>query len=225
MSPGWPYAAALVAATYLYASINWAIPLTRWVSGQDIRQLGTGNPGTANVGRNLGRGWGTLVYFLDLSKAALPLLAGRLLLFPEDGPWSTAVLGLTGIAAIAGHCRSLYYRFHGGGGIATSMGAFLLFVPVEFVASVLLAFGAVMCFRRRVRFPLGQWTPILFVTITPFLTLALNGAVHLRLGRYWSIGGHPWYLLVFLFATSFFILAMNLQFMQRRALEIRGRDG
>ena len=225
MNQGWPYAAGLIAATYLYASVNWAIPLTRWVSGQDIRQLGTGNPGTANVGRHLGRGWGTLVYFLDLSKAVLPLLAGRLLLFPEDRPWSTAVLGLTGIASVAGHCRSLYYRFRGGGGIATSMGVFLFFVPVEFVASVLLAFAAVMCFRRRVRFPLGQWTPILFVAITPFLTLALNRAVHLRLGRYWSIGGHPWYLLLVLFATSIFILSMNLKFMQRRAQEIRGKDG
>jgi glycerol-3-phosphate acyltransferase PlsY len=222
---GWPRAAALVAATYLYASINWAIPLTRWVSGQDIRRLGTGNPGTANVGRHVGRGWGTLVYFLDLSKSMLPLLAGRLLLFPEDSPWAVAVLGLTGIAAIAGHCRSIFYRFHGGGGIATSMGVFLFFIPVEFVGSVLLAFAAAMSFRRRVRFPLGQWTPILFVTITPFLTLALNQAVHLPLGSYWSVGGHPWYLLVVLFATSFFILAMNLKFMQHRAQEIRGRDG
>jgi hypothetical protein len=102
------------------------------------------------------------------------------------------------------------------------MGVFLLFVPVEFVVSVLLAFVAVMSFRRRVRFPLGQWTPILFVTITPFLTLALNWAVDLRLGRYWSIGGHPWYLLLVLFATSVFILSMNLKFMQRRAVEIRG---
>jgi glycerol-3-phosphate acyltransferase PlsY len=225
VNQGWPYGAALIAATYLYASVNWAILVTRWVSGQDIRRLGTGNPGTANVGRHVGRGWGTLVYFLDLSKAVLPLFIGRLLLFPEKGPWSTAVLGLTGIAAIAGHCRSLYYRFHGGGGIATSMGVFLFFIPVEFVLSVLLAFGGAMSFRRRVRFPLGQWTPILFVTIAPFITLALNRAVHLRLGRYWSIGGHPWHLLVALFATSIFILSMNLEFMKRRAREIRGKDG
>jgi acyl-phosphate glycerol 3-phosphate acyltransferase len=224
VSLSWPYAAALAAASYLYASINWAVLVTRRVLGQDIRTLGTGNPGTANVGRHLGRGWGALVYFLDLSKGLLPLFAGRLLLFGRFTPWSVAVLGLTGIAAIAGHCRPIFYRFRGGGGIVTAMGVFLFFIPVEFFASVLLGFAAAMSFRRRVRFAVGQWTPILFLTITPFLTLALNRALRIPLGGGWSVGGHPWYLLVVLFATSFFILGMNLRFMMSRAEEIGARQ-
>jgi acyl-phosphate glycerol 3-phosphate acyltransferase len=218
----WPWAALLVAAAYLYGSINWAMIITRRVSGQDIRQLGTGNPGAANVGRHLGRGWGAVVYFLDLFKGLLPLLAGRFLLFREDTPWAVAVLGLTGIASIAGHCRSIFHGFRGGGGISTSMGVFLFFIPVEFVISMLLGFAIAMSFRRRVRFAMGQWTPIIFVTITPFLTLALNRVWYLPLGGNWSVGGHPWYLLVALFAISLFVLAMNLQFMRRRAQEVRG---
>jgi glycerol-3-phosphate acyltransferase PlsY len=224
VSASWPYAAVLTAAAYLYGSINWAIIVTRRVKGQDIRQLGTGNPGAANVGRHLGRGWGTLVYFLDLSKGLLPLLAGRRLLFRHDTPWAVAALGLIGIASIAGHCRSIFHRFLGGGGIATSMGVFLFFIPVEFIASVLLGFAIAMSFRRRVRFAMGQWTPILFVIITPFLTLALNRVWYIPLGGDWSVGGHPWYLLVVLFVISLFILAMNLQFMRRRIQEVRRKE-
>jgi glycerol-3-phosphate acyltransferase PlsY len=220
---GWPCAAVLVVAAYLYGSVNWATIITRRVKGEDIRQLGTGNPGAANVGRNLGRGWGAAVYFLDLSKGLLPLLAGRLLLFRNDTPWDVAALGLTGIASIAGHCRSIFHRFRGGGGIATSMGVFLVLIPVEFVVSVLLGFAIAMSFRRRVRFAMGQWTPILFVIITPFLTLALNRVWHIPLGGNCSVGGHPWYLLVALFAISLFILGMNLPFMRSRIQEVRGK--
>jgi glycerol-3-phosphate acyltransferase PlsY len=210
----------LPAAAYLYASVNWAIPIARWVRGVDIRSLGTGNPGAANIGRNVGKGWGALVYFLDLSKSLLPLAAGRLWLFPGSGPWDYAVLLATGIAAIAGHCRSVFHGFRGGGGISTSMGVYLFFVPAEFMASVLLGFAGASCLRSRVRFVMGQWTPILFVTLTPFLTLALNW-VRVPLWGHVSIGGHPWWVLAGTFLTSFFVMGMNLRFLARK---LDGRD-
>ncbi len=210
----------LLPAAYLYGSMNWAILVTRRVRGADICQLGTGNPGAANVGRQLGRGWGALVYFLDLSKSLFPLLAGRLWLFPGPGPWDYAALLAAGIAAIAGHCRSVFHGFRGGGGISTSMGVYLFFVPVEFVASVLLGFGGAIGLKSRVRFPMGQWTPILFVTLTPFVTLALNWVRVPLWGRV-SIGGHPWWVLAGTFLTSLFVLAMNLRFLVRK---LDGRD-
>jgi len=203
-------------AAYLYASLNWAILITRRVRGVDIRRLGTGNPGAANVGRNLGKGWGALVYFLDLSKSLLPLAVGRLWLFPGSGPWDYAALLLTGIAAIAGHCHSVFHGFRGGGGISTSMGVFLFFVPAEFLASLLPAVGTAMGLRARVRFPLGQWVPILFVTITPFLTLALNWAVEVKLWGRVTLGGHPWWMVAGIFVVSLFVLAMNLRFLGRK---------
>ena len=212
----------LIPAAYLYASLNWAILIARRVRGVDIRRLGTGNPGAANTARNLGTGWGALVYFLDLSKSLLPMAAGRLWLFPGSGPWDYAALLATGIAAIAGHCHSVFHGFRGGGGISTSMGVYLLFIPVEFMASVLLGFGAAMGLKARVRFPMGQWTPILFVTLTPFLTLALNWVVRVPLWGRVSIGGHPWWVVAGTFLTSLFVLAMNLRFLARK---LDGSDG
>jgi acyl-phosphate glycerol 3-phosphate acyltransferase len=210
----------LPAAAYLYASLNWAVLITRRVRGVDIRALGTRNPGAANVGRNLGLGWGALVYFLDLAKGLLPLLAGRLWLFPGPGPRDFAVLLATGLAAIAGHCRSVFHGFRGGGGIATSMGVYLFFVPAEFAASVLLGFAGAMGLKTRVRFPLGQWTPIFFVALTPLLTLGLNWLVRLRLGPL-RLGGHPWWVVAGTFLVSLLVLALNREFLARK---LDGRD-
>jgi glycerol-3-phosphate acyltransferase PlsY len=214
------YKLLLPVAAYLYASVNWAILIARRVRGVEIRSLGTGNPGAANVGRNMGKGWGAVVYFLDLSKSLLPLAAGKLWLFPGDGPWDYAALLATGIAAIAGHCRSVFYRFRGGGGISTSMGVFLFFVPVEFVASVLLGFTGASLMRSRVRFFIGQWTPILFVTLTPLLALGFNW-LRIPLWGQLSIGGHPWWVLAGTFLTSCFVMVMNLKFLARK---IDGKD-
>jgi hypothetical protein len=67
---------------------------------------------------------------------------------------------------------------------------------------------------------MGQWTPILFVTLTPFLTLALNW-VRVPLWGHVSIGGHPWWVLAGTFLTSFFVMGMNLRFLARK---LDGRD-
>ena len=53
----------LLVLAYASGSVNYAIVVTRIVAGKDIRELGNKNPGTANVGRNLGRGWAAVVFF------------------------------------------------------------------------------------------------------------------------------------------------------------------
>ena len=86
---------------------------------------------------------------------------------------------------------------------------------------MILGFAIVMLFIRRVRFRVGRWIPIVFVTLTPFLTLALNYLVDVPLGDRINLGGHPWYVLAVVFAISLFILAMNFSFMGERLNEIK----
>ena len=50
-------AVSIVVVGYLSGSVNYAIVVTRAVAGVDIRTLGNRNPGTANVSRNVGKGW------------------------------------------------------------------------------------------------------------------------------------------------------------------------
>ncbi|MBA7656648.1 Glycerol-3-phosphate acyltransferase [subsurface metagenome] len=215
------YLILLTIAAYLSGSVNYAIVITKLVRSQDIRQLGNRNPGTANVGRSIGKRWGALVFFLDFFKGFIPLLLARLFVFQANSYSDFFALFAMGIAAVGGHCKPVYYRFKGGGGVATSAGVFLFFIPVEFFVSMLLGAFIATIFIKNVQFKLTQWTPILFVTMTPFLTLGLNFLVDLPLFAHISIGGRPWYMIAGIFAISFFILFMNLSFMGRRLEECR----
>jgi glycerol-3-phosphate acyltransferase PlsY len=201
--------ALMMIVGYVAGSVNFAILLTRARTGQDIRALGNRNPGTANVGRNLGRGWGALVLLLDALKGLAPMLAARFLFFPGAGPENILAVYGVGFAAIVGHCRPLFHGFKGGGGIATSMPVFFFFIPIEFFASILLGSLGVVLFIPKVQFRVGRWIPILFVTITPFLTLAVNLLVSVPIVDRLSLGAHPWSVLVGVFATAFLILGFN----------------
>ena len=214
------YTVLMVLFGYLYGSVNYAIIITRLITGKDIRLLGNKKPGTANVARSVGKGWATLVLFLDMSKSLLPLVSARRLIFTEISLSHYTVLFAIAVAAIGGHCMPLYYRFKGGGGIAVSLGVFLFFIPAEFVLSIFIALIIVLIFIKRVRFRLTQWEPIMFVIITPVLTLILNLATPIRFYDYRLTGGHPWYIPAGVCVVSLFILLMNLTFMKDRFKEL-----
>ena len=93
---------------YLAGSISFAILISRWVKEIDIRTVGNKNPGTANVGREVGIGWASLVLLGDLAKAVVPLVIARLFFFPDEHYTDYFALFLTGMSVITGHCWPLY---------------------------------------------------------------------------------------------------------------------
>ena len=204
-------AAAALALGYLSGSVSYAILVTRLVLRRDIRELGNKNPGTANVARNVGKGWAAVVFFADLLKGFLPMLLVRLLLFPADTALAAFVTVAAGLAAITGHCKPVFFGFRGGGGIATAIGVYLFFVPVELFASMLVGFGLVMLFVKSTRYRFGRWTPIMFVALTPLATLALSLWVDIPLIASVSLGGHSWPVVAAVFAISIFLILMNLR--------------
>jgi glycerol-3-phosphate acyltransferase PlsY len=199
----------LLILAYLSGSVNYAIIVTRVVTGKDIRTLGNRNPGTANVGRNVGKGWAAVVFFLDVAKGLGPMILARAVFFTGDVYWYYFLVAAVGMAAITGHCKPVFFRFRGGGGIATSIGVYSFFIPAELLICLVLAFLLANLFLKRIRFRVGQGVPILFVSIIPFLTLLLNFFVDLHLFAGRSLGGHPWYILVIVFLLSLFITGMN----------------
>jgi glycerol-3-phosphate acyltransferase PlsY len=207
----WAWLAFSVAVGYLFGSINFAILLTRMRTGNDIRQLGNRNPGTPNVGRTLGRGWGALVLLGDVLKCLLPMLAGRLLFFPGSDAASILAVYAIGCAAIAGHCRPVFHGFRGGGGVATSLPVYLFFIPVEFAFSMALGGLVTFLFVRNVSFRVGRWLPMIFITIAPFVALAASLTVSVPLGGIARIGGHPWSVLVGVSATTLVVHAFNIR--------------
>jgi glycerol-3-phosphate acyltransferase PlsY len=198
-----------IVGAYLSGSVSYAILITRARTGRDIRDLGNRNPGTANVGRMLGRGWGALVLLLDVLKALVPMLAARILFFP--GPESAAILAVyaVGLAAVIGHCRPLFFELRGGGGVAPSLAVFFFFTPLEFGASLLLGALVVLLFVRRAAFRIGRWIPMMSVVVAPFLTAAAMSLPAVGLGGLVPIGGRPWSVLAGVAATSILLTAFN----------------
>jgi glycerol-3-phosphate acyltransferase PlsY len=115
--------AAVVLAAYLLGSIPFALILARrW--GSDLRTVGSGNLGAANVMRASGVSAGILVAILDMTKGAASVwLAARV----SDGAPLPAAAGL---AAIIGHIYPVWLRFRGGKGVATACGVFSILTPL-----------------------------------------------------------------------------------------------
>jgi acyl-phosphate glycerol 3-phosphate acyltransferase len=204
----------LLILAYLSGSVNYAIVVTRLAAGKDIRTLGNRNPGTANVGRSVGKGWAAVVFFLDLAKGLGPMILARLVFFPADVYWHYFIIAAVGMSAITGHCLPVFFRFRGGGGIATSIGVYGFFVPGELLLCLIVAFLIATFFLRGVRFRIGQGVPMLFVVMTPIVTLLLNFFVDLPLFAGRSLGAHPWHVVVIVFLLSAFITAMNASFLR-----------
>lgn len=206
-------------AAYLFGSVNFAIILSQAVYGKDIRTLGNKNPGASNMGRSIGRGWGILVLVLDSLKAIIVIVPARIWLFNGLAPVDYAILYLIGIAAVLGHIFPLWYGFKGGGGVSTMLAVSLFFVPFEFLISMLVGgFTALILMRNRGNW-LTQWSPIFFITLTPFATLALNTAVDIQVWRNLSIGGHPWTVVAGCFALSLMMLGLNIRLVKAKVAD------
>lgn len=117
----------LILAAYIVGSIDFAVIVAR-MHGVDIHEAGSGNPGTSNVLRTLGRVPAAMVFIGDTLKgtfgAAMGMVASGVL--DPMVHWAFAA----GLAAMLGHCYPIFHRFKGGKGVATGGGVLLFTVPL-----------------------------------------------------------------------------------------------
>lgn len=138
---------ALVAGAIAYGlgSIPFAVMITRWKAGIDVRSVGSGHAGATNTMRAAGWGAGILVLVLDLAKGYLAVwLAQRL-------GGSEYSLALAAGMVMIGHCWPLYAGFRGGMGMASGGGALLVIWPLGFVLAVGLAVLLQLVIRHSAR--------------------------------------------------------------------------
>jgi len=128
--------------SYLLGSIPFGLLVSRLVFGQDIRRLGSGNIGATNVLRNFGVRPFIAVTLLDMGKGVSAVAVGRAL---GLGPGLSL---LAGLLSIVGHNWSLYLRFRGGKGIATSGGVIIAAYPWQVTAAVLGTFLVMVLVSR-----------------------------------------------------------------------------
>ena len=112
---------------YFLGSINFAVLVAKY-KGLDLFSLGSGNPGATNVKRTMGAFWGNTVFLLDFSKGYLAVFLTQSILVLEGLNYDLlGILGLLG--AILGHSFSIFLKFRGGKGVATTMGGLLALMP------------------------------------------------------------------------------------------------
>ena len=108
---------------YLAGSVPFAFLLARR-RGIDVRRVGSGNVGAANVMRTTGTGRAVAVVALDVAKGAAAV--GLAYLTSSGIP----LVAATGAAAIVGHIYPVWLRFHGGKGVAVAAGVFTVLAPL-----------------------------------------------------------------------------------------------
>ncbi len=136
----------LIITAYLLGSIPFALVIGKGIYGVDVREQGSGNTGTTNVFRVLGKQAGLLVFAGDLAKGFLPVLVVSQVA-PEEN--AALVTVLVAGAAIAGHNWSLFLKGKGGKGVATGGGAILAMMPWLFLLAFAI-FWLVLAVDRRV---------------------------------------------------------------------------
>lgn len=107
----------LLVASYVLGSIPFGLIIGKLWGSIDVRQHGSGNIGTSNVMRTVGKGAAAVVLVLDVLKGTVPVAAAASLGVPD---W---VVAATAFCAVAGHTGSVFLKFNGGKGIATALGA------------------------------------------------------------------------------------------------------
>ena len=97
--------------------------------GVDLRRVGSGNVGAANVYRTAGLATALIVVLVDVAKGASSVFFAARLTTGADDPVAA------GVAAIIGHVYPVWLRFHGGKGVATACGVFWMLAPLATAVS------------------------------------------------------------------------------------------
>lgn len=166
--------------TALFAYLLGSIPtgfLVARAKGVDIRQTGSGNIGATNAFRVLGKGWGIGVLLLDFAKGL-----GACLLVPfmvrwmlnlsmeSEGPITLALVAA--VCAVLGHNFTIWLRFKGGKGIATTAGVLAALVPW----ALLIGFGV--------------W--VILFALTRYVSLgSIAAAVAIPVATWFTTNGDP----------------------------------
>ena len=111
---------------YLIGSINFSVILSKKMAGFDVREKGSGNAGSTNMLRSVGKGAAVLTLLCDILKGVVAILIaigiGNLVKDADKG----LLVQIAGVAVVLGHTFPIFFGFKGGKGVATSLGILLM---------------------------------------------------------------------------------------------------
>ena len=153
---------------YAIGSVNFSVILSKKMAGFDVREKGSGNAGTTNMLRSVGKGAAAITLILDILKGIVAILLAKYVVANIAKQANPAILvQLSGFFVILGHTFPMFFGFKGGKGVASALGVLLLTNPL--IGGICLVFAlAVMALTRMVS--LGSiMAAVLFPILTVFI--------------------------------------------------------
>ena len=115
---------------YLIGSVNFSIIISKKMAGFDVREKGSGNAGTTNVLRTVGKKAAALTLLCDILKGIVPVLLAILIGTVANKLNANIrvdyLAQVAGIATVIGHTFPIFFKFKGGKGVASSLGLILI---------------------------------------------------------------------------------------------------
>ena len=124
-----------IVIAYLIGSISPALLVGKIFYNTDIRTMGSGNLGTTNTFRCLGKKAGVIVFVLDISKGIIATMLPSLVLGRVE------YLSIFGAFAMIGHVYPIFANFKGGKAVATGSGVFIFLYPTLSLILVAIFFS------------------------------------------------------------------------------------
>lgn len=111
---------------YLLGSISFSVIFSKKMAGFDVREKGSGNAGSTNVLRTVGKKAAILTLICDCAKGVIAILVAYIAGKIVNGLDRSLLIQLAGIFVVLGHTFPIFFRFKGGKGVATSLGVLLM---------------------------------------------------------------------------------------------------
>ena len=183
----------LIPIAYLIGSVPFGLIVAK-TRGVDPRKAGSGNIGATNVGRLLGGKFFAIVFTLDLLKGLVPMIVAGVAIGNSSRDWQLYLLWLlVGFAAIVGHMFSIFLKFTGGKGVATSTGVLLGLFPYYTLPGVVAVAVWLLVFL-----------PLRYVSLASMLGSVAFALAYMGIGlmNRWDIFGQQLPLLVFAWVVA-----------------------
>ena len=153
---------------YAIGSINFSVIISKKMAGFDVREKGSGNAGTTNMLRSVGKKAAAITLLCDILKGVVAILIALLAGNIVKNVDRAVLVQIAGILVVVGHTFPIFFEFKGGKGVATSLGVIMM-INWQ-IGLICLVFALViMAFSKMVSMG-SVGAAILF----PILTLFIN---------------------------------------------------
>ncbi|MBQ3415668.1 MAG: glycerol-3-phosphate 1-O-acyltransferase PlsY [Clostridia bacterium] len=153
---------------YLIGSVNFSVILSKKIAGFDVREKGSGNAGSTNMLRSVGKGAAAITLICDILKGVIAIGIAILLGNIFNSGNKSLLVQIAGLLVVIGHTFPVFFGFRGGKGVATSLG--VLIMSNWKIGLICLVFALVLMVLTRIVSLGSIAAAILYPVLTLFIT-------------------------------------------------------